>query len=66
MTEERAVTIKEVCERLSMGTSTFYRLINAHQLPLVEAPRLGRKRRFLASSLDRMLESRWSQKGSVS
>lgn len=51
--------VEDVCRELRLTPRTFARLRAAHQLPLVELPRLGRRLRFSGESVALLQQSRW-------
>lgn len=59
----RVYTIAEICIRLSMPRSTFFRLRDKGQLPFLEEcrPRLGRVVRYRADLVDRYAAGEWQQ-----
>lgn len=59
---QRAYTIAEICNRLSIPRSTFFHLRTRGQLPFLEElqPRLGRVVRYRADLIDRYADGQWS------
>ena len=58
-----AYTITEVCERISMPRSTFYRLLAAGELPFIEEvqPRLGKRPRFRADLVETFVANQFNR-----
>lgn len=56
----RLCSINDVCRILQISRSTFQRLDASHDLPIVEATRVGWQRRFTGESVERATRSRWS------
>jgi excisionase family DNA binding protein len=58
--ERGAYTIAQVCERISMPRSTFFRLRDLGELPFLEEvkPRLGRLVRYRADLVEQYLVNR--------
>lgn len=63
MTRQRAYTIAQVCEILTLPRRTFFKLRRAGQLPMLQElrPRLGRVVRYRADLVDRYADGQWGQ-----
>jgi hypothetical protein len=63
MTRQRAYTIAQVCEILTLPRRTFFKLRGAGKLPMLEElrPRLGRVVRYRADLVDRYADGQWGQ-----
>lgn len=52
--DRRALSVKEACKYLSLGRTSFYKLVKSGQIP---ARKCGHRTIVLADELDLMLES---------
>lgn len=61
--ERGAYTITEVCDRISLARSTFYRLRNAGELPFLEEvrPRLGKRARYRADLVEQFVANQFNR-----
>lgn len=58
-----AYTVTQVCERIAMGRSTFYRLKDAGELPFLEEvqPRLGKRPRYRADLVEQYVSGTFNR-----
>jgi excisionase family DNA binding protein len=52
--DQRALSVKEACKYISLGRTSFYKLVKSGQIP---ARKCGCRTIVLADELDRVLES---------
>ncbi len=59
----RCYTVAQLLDLLALSKSTFYDLKRQHQLPFLEElkPRIGRRVRYRAESIDRYLAGQFGQ-----